>query len=223
MALLHAQYSMALSAKLQSWLRRQDRRLPAAWHEAALVLLRLDLDPARPLLRALYAPSARDELQFQFAPVPKDERSVFGSLRSANPSAFQSAPVRKDERCEHRSADRYTAGSRFQSTPHLISGANILGKHGQAPQMRFNPRPTSSAGRTSCHMRRRSPRPCFNPRPTSSAGRTLVHPPRRRPTGFQSTPHLISGANFVVQHGGKMLTWVSIHAPPHQRGELPLT
>jgi hypothetical protein len=48
-----------LSAKLQSWLRRKARRLPEAWHEAALVLLRLDLDPARPLLQTLYAPGPR--------------------------------------------------------------------------------------------------------------------------------------------------------------------
>jgi hypothetical protein len=59
MAPSHAQYSTALSAKLQGWLRRPARRLPAAWHEAALVLLRLDLDAARPLLRALYAPGPR--------------------------------------------------------------------------------------------------------------------------------------------------------------------
>jgi hypothetical protein len=55
----HAQYSRTLSTQLHSWLRRQSRRLPEAWHEAALVLLRLDLDPARPLLRALYAPGPR--------------------------------------------------------------------------------------------------------------------------------------------------------------------
>jgi Transposase domain (DUF772)/Transposase DDE domain len=55
----HAQYRTMLAAKLHSWLRRQSRRLPEAWHEAALVLLRLDLDPARPLLRALYAPGPR--------------------------------------------------------------------------------------------------------------------------------------------------------------------
>jgi hypothetical protein len=59
MVLSHAQYSTALSPKLQSWRRRKARRLPEAWHEAALVLLRLDLDPARPLLRALYAPGSR--------------------------------------------------------------------------------------------------------------------------------------------------------------------
>jgi hypothetical protein len=59
MVLSHAQYRTALSAKLQSWLRRKARRLPEAWHEAALVLLRLDLDPARPLLQTLYAPGPR--------------------------------------------------------------------------------------------------------------------------------------------------------------------
>jgi hypothetical protein len=44
----HAQYNMAVAAKLQGWLRRQSRRLPAAWQEAAFVLLRVDLDPAPP-------------------------------------------------------------------------------------------------------------------------------------------------------------------------------
>jgi len=59
MYLSHRQYTTRLSQKLQGWLRRKARRLPEAWHEAALVLLRLDLDPARPLLRALYAPGPR--------------------------------------------------------------------------------------------------------------------------------------------------------------------
>ena len=59
MALSHTPYSTALSTKLQSWLRRKARRVPTAWHEAALVLLRLDLDPARPLLQTLYAPGPR--------------------------------------------------------------------------------------------------------------------------------------------------------------------
>ena len=55
----HRQYTTTLSQKLQVWLRRQSRCLPEPWHEATLVLLRLDLDPARPLLRALYAPGPR--------------------------------------------------------------------------------------------------------------------------------------------------------------------
>lgn len=59
MAPSHAQYTRPLSSKLQGWLRRQSRRLPQPWHEAPLVLLRLDLDPARPMLRALYAPGSR--------------------------------------------------------------------------------------------------------------------------------------------------------------------
>jgi hypothetical protein len=54
-----AQYRTMLTAKRQRWLRRPARRLPEPWREAALVLLRLDLDPARPLLRALYAPGPR--------------------------------------------------------------------------------------------------------------------------------------------------------------------
>ena len=59
MALSHAQYSRAFSAKLQGWLHRQSRRLPEPWHEAALGLLRLTLAPARPMLRTRYAPGPR--------------------------------------------------------------------------------------------------------------------------------------------------------------------
>ena len=55
----HRQSTTSLSQKLQGWLRRQSRHLPEPWHEATLVLLRLDRDPARPLLRALYAPGPR--------------------------------------------------------------------------------------------------------------------------------------------------------------------
>src|SRR5215472_1431714 len=55
----HAQYAGTLAAKLRGWLRRQSRRLPEAWREAALVLLRLNLNPARPLLEPLYAPGPR--------------------------------------------------------------------------------------------------------------------------------------------------------------------
>jgi hypothetical protein len=49
----HTQYSRTLSQQLQG--RRQSRRRPVPWHEAALVLLRLALDPARLMLRTLYA------------------------------------------------------------------------------------------------------------------------------------------------------------------------
>lgn len=55
----HPQYTPRLSAKLQGWLRRQARRLPDPWRDAALVLLRLHLAPARPLLQPLYAPGPR--------------------------------------------------------------------------------------------------------------------------------------------------------------------
>src|SRR5690349_16606505 len=60
----------------------------------------------------------------------------------------------------------------FQSTPHLISGANGARAHLGLRDRSFNPRPTSSAGRTWAAVSSR----------TSHAT-------------FQSTPHLISGAN----------------------------
>jgi hypothetical protein len=45
-----AQDTSALAQKLQGGRRRQSRQRPDAWREAALVLLRLNLDPAQPLL-----------------------------------------------------------------------------------------------------------------------------------------------------------------------------
>ena len=55
----HAQYNTAVAAKLQGWLRRQSRRLPAAWQEAAFAPPCASTSTPPPLLRALYAPSAR--------------------------------------------------------------------------------------------------------------------------------------------------------------------
>jgi hypothetical protein len=58
----HAQCTTTLTAQLYRWLRRQSRRLPERWREAALLLLRLNLDPARPLLQPLYASGPRGAL-----------------------------------------------------------------------------------------------------------------------------------------------------------------
>ena len=102
----------------------------------------------------------------------------------------------------------------------------------------FNPRPTSSAGRTRGLCSPSVLLICFNPRPTSSAGRTYHSRVRRvyRHT-FQSTPHFFSGANISRAHSKgrihapllqptaptpcrKRPRAVSIHAPLLQRGEL---
>ena len=55
----HAHYVQTLSHHLIRWLRRRSRNLPDKWLQAALTLLRLDLEPARPLLRSLYSSSPR--------------------------------------------------------------------------------------------------------------------------------------------------------------------
>lgn len=55
----HSQYVQTLSERLQRWLRRQSRRLDPQWAEAAQVLLRLNLDQARPIFAPLYAPIPR--------------------------------------------------------------------------------------------------------------------------------------------------------------------
>lgn len=60
----HSQYVQTLSERLQRWLRRQSRRLNPKWAEAAQVLLRLNLDPARPIFAPLYAPIPRGQLPY---------------------------------------------------------------------------------------------------------------------------------------------------------------
>ena len=55
----HQHYVDTLSERLIIWLRRKSRSLPDAWLDAALVLLHLDLEPARPTLQALYSPNPR--------------------------------------------------------------------------------------------------------------------------------------------------------------------
>src|ERR671934_39950 len=80
--------------------------------------------------------------------------------------------------------------------PHFISGANFRDLASRILQHGFNPRPTSSAGRT----------------PESR----IVVPQVRV---FQSTPHFISGANRPTPERFATHDEVSIHAPLHQRGE----
>ena len=94
MYLSHRQYTTMLSQKLQGWRRRQARRLPEAWHEAALVLLRLDLDPACPLLRALYAPGPRGRPPYAPVCVPR----AFLLMLLLH---YQSLPKWADDLCAH--------------------------------------------------------------------------------------------------------------------------
>ena len=51
----HRLYQKSLSERLAKWEKRQSRRLDPSWLEAALLLLRLDLDPLKPDLEKLYA------------------------------------------------------------------------------------------------------------------------------------------------------------------------
>lgn len=55
----HESYCKRLSAKLPKWLKRHSRRLKPEWLDAALILLRLNLDPLRDDLASLYSPSLR--------------------------------------------------------------------------------------------------------------------------------------------------------------------
>jgi hypothetical protein len=55
----HQQYAENLCANLTRWLKRKSRRISQEWVEAALVLMRIDLETVRPLLESLYSPNPR--------------------------------------------------------------------------------------------------------------------------------------------------------------------
>ena len=57
----HEQYSQELRSELIKWLKRKSRRLLSEWLEAALILIGLDLEPARPILESLYSSDPRGQ------------------------------------------------------------------------------------------------------------------------------------------------------------------
>jgi hypothetical protein len=60
----HKAYCLSLSTHLTIWLKLPDRPLDPQWLEAALLLVRLNLDPLAPELKALYSPSPRGRPPF---------------------------------------------------------------------------------------------------------------------------------------------------------------
>jgi len=61
----HSQYSETLCDHLTRWLKRKSRRLKEQWLNAALILMRLDLESARPILESLYSPDPRGQKSFE--------------------------------------------------------------------------------------------------------------------------------------------------------------
>ena len=57
----HQQYAQELCNNLIRWLRRKSRRLPHQWLEVALILMGLDLEPARPIMEPLYSTDPRGQ------------------------------------------------------------------------------------------------------------------------------------------------------------------
>lgn len=55
----HQQYAEDLCSNLTRWIRRKSRRLSREWLEAALILIRLNLEPGRSALESLYSPNPR--------------------------------------------------------------------------------------------------------------------------------------------------------------------
>ena len=47
------------------WLKRKSRRLPHEWLEAALILMSLNLEPARPILESLYSLDPRGQKPYE--------------------------------------------------------------------------------------------------------------------------------------------------------------
>ena len=61
----HQQYAENLCLNVTRWLKRKSRRLKEQWLDAALTLIRLNLDPARPILESLYSPDPRGQKPFE--------------------------------------------------------------------------------------------------------------------------------------------------------------
>jgi hypothetical protein len=61
----HQQYAEDLCGNLTRWLKRKSRRLSQEWLEAALVLMGLNLEPARPILESLYSPDPRGQKPYE--------------------------------------------------------------------------------------------------------------------------------------------------------------
>jgi hypothetical protein len=61
----HQQYAEDLCNHLTRWLRRKSRRLSQEWLEAALTLMRLNLEPAFPILESLYSPNPRGQKPYE--------------------------------------------------------------------------------------------------------------------------------------------------------------
>ena len=57
----HQQYAQELCNDLIRWLKRKSRRLLSEWLQAALTLIVLDLEPARPILETLYSTDPRGQ------------------------------------------------------------------------------------------------------------------------------------------------------------------
>ena len=61
----HQQYAQELCNNLITWLKRKSRRLLNEWLEASLILIGLDLEPARSILEPLYSPDPRGQKPYE--------------------------------------------------------------------------------------------------------------------------------------------------------------
>jgi len=61
----HQQYAEDLCSHFTRWLRRKSRRLSQGWLEATLILMGLNLDPARSVLETLYSPDPRGQKPYE--------------------------------------------------------------------------------------------------------------------------------------------------------------
>jgi len=55
----HQQYAKQLANNLIKWLKRKSRKISEELVETALILIGLNLEPARPILESLYSPNPR--------------------------------------------------------------------------------------------------------------------------------------------------------------------
>ena len=55
----HQQYAENICSNLTRWLRRKSRKISGKLLEAALILIRIDLDSVEPYLKSCYSPNPR--------------------------------------------------------------------------------------------------------------------------------------------------------------------
>ena len=181
-----------------------------------------------------------DTSSFNPRPASSARRTFIGFDELTEFKVSTHAPLH--QRGEHLVKKWIGSGHLFQPTPRFISEANKQGSGRSMSSSCFNPRPASSARRTSTSdattavedvsthapLHQRGERdPCsyktpdilFQPTPRFISEANAANDQSPAKVEFQPTPRFISEANVVDERLPNNAVPVSTHAPLHQRGE----